>query len=68
MPLTIDWWPNANNRSRGERPHVVGRRQRGIDQRLDAVLLAQLGEPFEIDHAQMRIRRRFADQQLRAAA
>ena len=42
---------------------VVGRGQRGVDQRLDAVLLAQRGEPLEVDHAQVRIGGRFADQQ-----
>ena len=44
-------------------PHVVGRAKRGVDQRFDAVFVTQTGEAIEIDHAQVRIRGRFADQQ-----
>ncbi len=50
--------------ARGERPQVVRRGQRGIDQRFDAVPAADVGEAFQIDDAQVRIGRRFADQQL----
>ena len=48
-----------------DRPDVVGRRQRGVDGRLDAVFPAQGGEPLQVDHAQVRVGGRFAEQQPR---
>ena len=51
-----------------DRPQVVGRAQRGVDQRFDAVPAAELGEPLQIDDAQVRIGGRFADQQPRGRA
>ena len=54
--------------ARRDRPQVVRRGQRGVDQRFDAVLAADFGEAVEVDDAQVRIGGRFADQQPRAAA
>ena len=47
--------------ARLDRPQVVRRGQRGVDERLDAVLIADFGEPVQIDDAQVRIGGRLAD-------
>jgi len=46
-----------------QRPDVVRSGQRGVDERIDPVLLAQRGEPLQIDDAQVGIGGRFADQE-----
>jgi len=47
-----------------QRLEVHRRGQRGVDQRLDVVLLAQGHEALDVDHAEMRVGGRLADQQL----
>ena len=46
-------------------PQVVGSRQGRIDQSFDVMAAAEVDESLEIDHTQMWVRRRFADQQTR---
>ena len=40
-----------------DRPQVVRRRQRGVDQRFDAAVAADLREAIEVDDAEVRVRR-----------
>jgi hypothetical protein len=44
---------------------VAERGERRVDQRIDAAPLADVGKPFKIDAAEVRVRRRLADQKSR---
>ncbi len=46
-----------------QRANVVGRAQRGVDQRFHPVPAADGHEPLHVDDAELRIGRRFADEQ-----
>ena len=48
-----------------ERPHVVGRGERGVDHRLHAVPAPDRREPLEVQHAVVGVRRRLAEQHAR---